>query len=159
MRCAKGHNGKEKGKRCKKCKLISDRKYRSKPKGLITERYLGLLNRSRDKGWMLPDFTKEEFLEWSLVNDGFNKNYQNWLESGKKWDSPSVDRVNPELPYRLDNIEWTSWWLNWSKGNTEQMREVARLTGKTYEEVMNEKVDVEAINRGDFEEQEEFDFL
>lgn len=159
MRCKNGHNGKEKGKKCKKCKLISDRKYRSNSRGLIIERYLGLTHRSMNKGWALPDFTRDEFLEWSMNDKAFNSIYENWITTGKKWDSPSVDRVNPELPYRLDNIEWTSWWENWSKGNTEQMRETARLMGKTVEEIMNEDSDIEAIRRGELEQEQEFDFL
>ena len=52
-------------------------------------------------------FTKEEFIEWLDKNDTlFKKLYNNWVESNyDKKLSPSIDRIDNDGDYSLDNIQ------------------------------------------------------
>lgn len=64
---------------------------------------------------------KEEFFDWckKLENlDTFLILWFAWAEDGfPLWLTPSVDRINPDLGYTADNIQWMSFSDNCAKNN------------------------------------------
>lgn len=55
------------------------------------------------------DFTKQEFYEFSLGSDVFNKLFAEWeLSEYNRKLTPSVDRINSAKGYSFDNIEWVT---------------------------------------------------
>lgn len=53
--------------------------------------------------------TKEEFIQKFIDNVEFLTQYKIWQESGfKRKYAPSIDRINNELDYTLDNIQFIS---------------------------------------------------
>lgn len=69
--------------------------------------YLGLLILS-----------KEEFINFSLLDKNFNKLYIEWGEhSFKRMYTPSIDRINGNKGYTLDNMRWLPNWHNCAKRN------------------------------------------
>ena len=50
---------------------------------------------------------RDLFYEWSINNEHFNELYDNWVKS--EYDrklSPSIDRINSNDGYTLNNIRW-----------------------------------------------------
>jgi hypothetical protein len=61
--------------------------------------------------------SKEEFIEWAneTMND-FMELYNNWASKGfKRADCPSVDRINGNLGYTKNNMQWLTQSENSSK--------------------------------------------
>ena len=56
--------------------------------------------------------SKAEFIDWCWSDDNlkeFEKIYDVWEERGfEKKDSPSIDRIDSQGTYTLDNIQWLS---------------------------------------------------
>jgi hypothetical protein len=50
---------------------------------------------------------REVFYEWAKSNETFWLMFRTWTESGyDRKLTPTVNRKNPKIGYRLDNIEW-----------------------------------------------------
>lgn len=68
-----------------------------------------------------PICTYEEFELWcsDFGNlEVFVMIYFDWARGGfNRWDSPSVDRVDPKLGYTLDNLQWLPFGENCAKNN------------------------------------------
>jgi hypothetical protein len=59
------------------------------------------------KGLELCD--RDNFIEWSLTDENFNRIFKAWHEAGNpRALSPSVDRVDTTKGYTLDNIQWVT---------------------------------------------------
>lgn len=65
--------------------------------------------------------TKEEFMLWCKDFENLNvflTIYFEWARNGfKRWDSPSIDRIDPKIGYTLDNIQWLSFSDNCEKND------------------------------------------
>lgn len=65
--------------------------------------------------------TKEEFFAWCKNFENLNvflTIYFDWAHNGfNRWDSPSIDRVDPAKGYTLDNLQWLSFAENCEKNN------------------------------------------
>lgn len=65
--------------------------------------------------------TKEEFIAWCKDFDNLNvflTLYFEWAHNGfQRWDSPSIDRIDPKKGYTLDNLQWLSFADNCEKNN------------------------------------------
>ena len=101
--------------RCKPCDYIVSKLYEKTPKGYLMRSYRNMLNRVNGlvkkseniyKG--LPICDKEEFYSWSLdPESGFTdllENYKN--QDYERCLAPSVDRIDKNKGYTLDNIRW-----------------------------------------------------
>lgn len=65
--------------------------------------------------------TQEEFLVWckDFKNlQDFLTIYFDWANNGfMRWDSPSIDRIDPAEGYTLDNLQWLPFGENCEKNN------------------------------------------
>lgn len=98
----------------KKCRF---EKYRRTLRGLAHARYRAMCHRIRKRGWPEPDFTKEEFISWTLMDARFIQIFTAWEKSGHKKDwTPSLDRIDAGRSYVRGNLRWMTWKDNWRKG-------------------------------------------
>ena len=68
-------------------------------------------------GW--DTSTPDQFLARFLRDPDYLRIHARWTASGfKKSESPSVDRIDPRVPYRLENIRIVPWPDNHAKGAT-----------------------------------------
>jgi len=74
---------------------------------------------------------KEEFMDWCEQNrDDFMEIYSLWKESDfDRKHSPSINRIDDERGYTLDNIEWTTTSEN-SKQNNLKRKKTRLITYK-----------------------------
>lgn len=100
---------------CKPCKVTYVREhYRSGP-GRISYIYLGQLQSSKVRGHVPPEYTKTQLYEWAM-HHGLDALLDAWKHSGySKHLAPSVDRVDPNKPYKFDNIRLVTWEANNNK--------------------------------------------
>ena len=95
------------------CKICADKKhlnYVRSVKGLVSKTYSRQKMSSKKRGHSLPDYTKEELMDWCLNQNEFMLLYDNWKNSEyKKELIPSVNRINNEISYTLSNLEIMSW--------------------------------------------------
>ncbi len=95
--------------------------------GMIKIIYQSQKTNSIQRSHHLPDYTIEELLVFYNQND--NGLHKRWVESGYDKDlKPSVDRIDSELSYTLDNIEMMTWAENNAKGRTERHKRVMQIT-------------------------------
>lgn len=111
---------------CKPCGLIRQKNYRKKTnnsntkiyektfKGFLVRTYRNMKSRvtgiQKKKAHIylgLEILSKEEFYKFSINNEAYKNLYINWKqkEHNRKL-TPSINRINPDLVYILDNIEW-----------------------------------------------------
>tara|TARA_R110002167_G_scaffold198805_5_gene401947 strand:+ start:5527 stop:5931 length:405 start_codon:yes stop_codon:yes gene_type:complete len=89
-------------------------KYERTPNGFLMRKYRNM--KSRIEGVQKAKYhlykgkellPKEEFYEWSKNDPEFWRRFKLWEESDyERKLSPSVDRINSEKGYSLDNMEW-----------------------------------------------------
>ena len=61
---------------------------------------------------------KEEFYEWSKSNPTFHKLYAEYKNSGfERKFAPSVDRIDPNKGYSINNMEWVTMSENSTRGS------------------------------------------
>lgn len=99
--------------KCKECtkKDVKNNKtdYDLTEKGVIRVIYRTQKSNRVKRGLSLPEYTKEELKDW-LYNNGFKKFYDDWVFSGYIKDKkPSVDRIDTNKGYSLDNIRLVTW--------------------------------------------------
>ena len=111
---------------CKNCELERQRKYRKNNNNKITKKYektkKGFLMRtyrnmkSRITGVQKKKYhlyknlellDKNEFYNYSLNNSSFNILFENWENNNYSQKiTPSIDRIDSNKGYTLDNIRW-----------------------------------------------------
>jgi len=95
-------------------------KYRHTPKGMVTNLYQKLKDRSTAKGYGSLTFSLNDFKLWALNSDEFKRLFEIWeFDNYSKNAKPSVDRINPMKGYVFDNMQWLSWNENYYKGIAE----------------------------------------
>lgn len=104
-------------------KLEATRRFRRTPKGVLTNLYSKMRERTKRNGLEKMDFSLKEFHETFLCDDQFLEIYQEWVESGfDTYKKPSVDRKDNEKGYSRNNIQILSWEENRRKGDAENSR-------------------------------------
>jgi hypothetical protein len=67
-------------------------------------------------------FTRKEFKEFALRNDSLDKIYESWKASGFQLRlCPSLDRINNDGDYALNNIQFLPFGENVAKSHAEDM--------------------------------------
>ena len=119
MKCQKCGHRKAKGVDCKFCHRERAAKAVHHLEGCLRHRFRLLMNRTRGRHWPPPDFTLDQFLARFLQDPDYLRIHARWTASGfKKSESPSVDRIDPRVPYLLENIRIVPWPENHAKGAT-----------------------------------------
>lgn len=104
---------------CKECKKVLDLNYRRSEVGLLTKIYGTQKHKSMLRGHPLPSYSKVQLIEFMYKNN-YIKLYDTWVSSGYNINLvPSIDRVNRNLPYTLENIQLVTWEFNNQKGREE----------------------------------------
>ena len=99
-RAKTGNIATHKYERTKKGKLM--RTYRN-----MESRVSGILKKKAHLYEGLPILPREDFYRWSMASNAFHTLFDEWAASGYKCgDSPSIDRINPESGYVIDNMRW-----------------------------------------------------
>ena len=108
--CKDGHEP-----RCKPCRSI--RYNKSTPTLLAKKMFATQCLNSINRGHPLPTYSLQEFESWMVSQPNFNSMYSAWGDSGYPKDlAPSADRLDPNTPYSLSNLELITWQENRSRG-------------------------------------------
>lgn len=90
--------------------------YRSK-EGKLAHTFQTQRLRCKEKGWALPEYTREEFIAWGMSLPEYHSIFDAWVFSGfAKHLSPSVDRLDDYKTYSFSNIRMVPWHQNNDKG-------------------------------------------
>lgn len=92
---------------------------------MLLSRYYGIRARSEESYYQshkntvtgMPYLSKDEFMKWADGNiDEFMRLYKAWAEAGyPKRLAPSIDRINNNLGYTKNNLQWLTQSENTSK--------------------------------------------
>ena len=107
--------------RCKRCRSIKYNK--STPELTIKKIYGSQITNSVNRNHPLPNYTLEELITWTLSNKSWEKLYKDWQDSKyDKWLAPSIDRIDSNKPYDINNIQLMTWKENQSNAHKEVQR-------------------------------------
>lgn len=82
----------------------------------------------------LDILSKEEFYNYSRNNKDFLKLFKHWKEEGyPRKLAPSVNRINSNKGYSLDNIEWITQSLNSSLSAVTRNKKIYKIVKKILE--------------------------
>lgn len=127
---------------CKPCKVEYVREHYRTVLGRISYIYLGQLRSSKDRGHPPPAYSKKDLLNWVKTN-GIEALMNSWILSEYSKDlAPSVDRLNPDLPYSLRNIRLVPWRDNNDKAyeDRKSCRHITRQNRKVRQRNMDGSV-------------------
>jgi len=98
---------------CKNCNEKYNLKYRRTINGLCSRIYASQVLHSKNRNHSIPEYSKNDLKEWLASQRLFYEIYDKWVESnyGKKL-IPSVDRINDNEGYSIDNIQLMTWGEN-----------------------------------------------
>jgi len=100
--------------------LRNTKKYRKTPKGVLTNLYNKQKERSKKRGFPMPDYSLKWLHETFLQDKLFLLLFRRWADRGYRYyDKPSIDRIDSKKPYRKDNIQILTWEENRKKGDNE----------------------------------------
>lgn len=140
------------GRICRACRLLNQREYRTRnhnihtkhyektPNGFLMRAYRNMQSRVRGiqkkKAHLyqgLSILPRDEFYIWAKSNPDFWRLFRQWVASGyNRKLTPSVNRIDPDRGYELDNIEWLSHSLNSGlarRATTQALERVYALAG------------------------------
>lgn len=102
--------------------IQNSQRYRKTKKGVITNLYQKIKERSIKKGMPLPSFTLNDLHVWCMKQKEFHELFFRWQIGGyiKKL-KPSIDRKNPFKPYSFDNMQLMTAQENREKGDREKL--------------------------------------
>lgn len=79
----------------------------------------------------MPDYTRDELVNWAMSQQLFHDIYDGWVKSGfEKMKVPSFDRINDYEPYSLDNIVIKTWMENKEKWHDDSKSGKSNKLGK-----------------------------
>ena len=91
--------------KCKPCWKQYITRIRHSKEGLIGFIYTSQKKASRQRGHLMPSYTKDELYLWVTSQPKYNTLYENYVHSGyNKLYIPSIDRLDNIKGYFLDNI-------------------------------------------------------
>jgi len=107
-------------------------KYEKTKKGFLVRKYRNMLSRitgvQKQKYHLYKNLTildKEIFYKWSLENKDFIKLYKNWEQNNyNRKLCPSINRIDSNNGYQLDNMEWITHSENSRLGALSQKRKM-----------------------------------
>lgn len=107
------------GDECRECKNELDTQYRRTELGLIAKIYGTQKKSSIRREHLAPTYSKAQLIDFMYKNN-YIELYTTWVLSGYDTNLvPSIDRINRNLPYTLENIQLVTWEFNNQKGREE----------------------------------------
>lgn len=137
--------------RAKDTKEYDLRRYRKNPKRYLNHKYRIIKERctnEKRRYYGKKFLSREEWAEFCKRTEGqFMSMYHRWQESGyERVMSPSIDRINNDGDYTLDNIQWLSLAENDKKYIQENMRPIiVKKNGEVIGEFNSQQAAAEAI--------------
>ena len=124
IRKTNDHFGKDRNTRhgfqsnCRECRAEIRQTSRRTKIGLIARIYNCEQGCSRLRGHKQPAYSAEELKEWAFSQPLFHDLYNDWSSAGyPRMLSPSVDRIDDDVGYKISNIQLMTWRENESKGH------------------------------------------
>lgn len=109
--------------RCRQCRTI--RYNKADPIKAFKKIYLSQCTHSVTRGHPQPTYTFDQLLDWVDKQPNALRIWDMYVKSGYASDArPSVDRLNDNLPYTLDNIQLLTWSGNRAKGANDKKQGV-----------------------------------
>jgi len=103
---------------CKECNKAKSRAYRKTKTGLITGIYGNQKKSSMQRSHNMPTYSKKWLTEWLYSQPKFHLLYDEWVESEYTIGLiPSIDRIDDNIGYQVDNIQLMTWHENETKGH------------------------------------------
>lgn len=91
---------------CKSCR----KQARYSKQGVVKTMYAAQKKKSKDRGYLPPNYTEATLYNWVVAQPVFHELYQSWVDSGyQSRFKPSCDRINDYISYRLDNLIIVTW--------------------------------------------------
>lgn len=104
--------------KCRLCKKEYKEIYKCSLKGVLVLMYHNQIVDSKKRKMSPPTYTQKEFIS-KFINDlHYNQLHIYWLTTKEKNDKPSVDRLNDNISYTLNNIQMVTHKINQDKQNT-----------------------------------------
>ena len=120
---------------CKTCTSKAIKLKERTKDGLITNIFITERRSSKKRGFIPPEYTKEELKEWLTGQELFHKLFDEWVKSGYlKNKRPSVDRKDDYIGYKMDNIQLMTWQENSEKGNKDRFNGLNNKHSKAVEQ-------------------------
>ncbi len=92
--------------------------YSRNKKGVLRQLMNSQRQRSKRLGWTAPDYNTQYLQDRFLHDPTFNRLYEAWVGNGyQRLDKPSLDRIDPGLPYTKSNIQMVSYRENKAKAD------------------------------------------
>lgn len=96
--------------RCNECERVRARNYAKTIKGLIYGIYRHQKCHSIERGFPVPEYTRDELYNFIISQQNFKSLYDAWVLSNYNKDkTPSVDRIDDYGYYTIDNIQLITW--------------------------------------------------
>jgi hypothetical protein len=96
------------------------KRYRKTPEGYLKKLYHAMRDRNRKKGFGDLPFTLKDFVNKYSKHYDFIGLFENYKSNDfNKLYAPSIDRINPNLGYFYENMQFISWKDNKEKGRSE----------------------------------------
>lgn len=110
--------------RCRRCVLATGKLRARTLRGLLLDRHAKMRRRAagRSKTQLYratgkPIVSRDEFVAWGLAHPDYLRLHAKWVESDYvRRLSPSIDRIDPDKGYTLDNMQWLTVEENTRKG-------------------------------------------
>jgi hypothetical protein len=95
---------------------VCTKRYEKTKKGFLMRLYRNMQSRitgvQKEKHYLYAGkclLSRDEFYEWALSSEEFHELFDDWTKSGyDRKLTPSVDRLNSDIGYRLSNMEWVT---------------------------------------------------
>ena len=130
---------------CRKCGIALTVAYQRTKKGLISRTYAKQRQRSKQRNHAMPTYSKELLTEWLYAQPKFHLLFDVWKESNYKTELiPSIDRLDDDIGYQINNIQLLAWSAHHAKG-TADMRSGKLKCGK-----ITQKSVMQFTNKGEF---------
>ena len=109
-------NGKPHSSACIKCDNKRATDYKHSIDGFIANSYSKQKYFSKTRNHALPTYTKAQYSEWLLSQSLFYVLFNEWQEANfDSYKKPSIDRIDSNLGYSLENIRLVTWQDNFNQ--------------------------------------------
>lgn len=96
--------------RCKECYCLKQLEMRRTKLGLVYKIYKHQKAKSIKRGHALPNYSRDELVDWCFSKKEYHELYNNWVKSEFSPKLvPSIDRLDDGKGYSFSNIQIITW--------------------------------------------------